>query len=214
MPPRGFAVPRWLLIVVAMLGVAGLGVAGATGFSATQELTRQQSALSAVQSEQQVADTDLAASRASLGDAQAAHQQASARLTDLGKVFAGQKACMDARTADFRELDRISLSLNDLWNRTAENSDFAKATEARIKALDDARKDYNEAAYRRSLGQISTANSWLSKAHAAEQTAAAKKTFMDGVLAEVDQDVAKVKADLDALETRLDETASTCAKTG
>jgi chromosome segregation ATPase len=214
MPPRGFLVPRWVVIALAVIGVAGIGVAGAVGYSATQELARQQSDLASAQSDLQAASSELAATQASLSDAKTAHQQATTRLDDLTAKFAAQKACVDARRGDFGKLDEISIALNALWNRTAENSEFATAGEARSKAVNEAIKDYNQAAYRRSLGQISTANGLLAKARAAEKTAADKTSFMDGVLAEVDAGVAKAKADLDALQARLDATGATCAKTG
>jgi len=216
-PPHGSAprtIPRWLLLLVALLGIAALGGAGAVGYAATQELSRQQSDLEAAQAELQSAKTDLASVQASVAEAQATHRQAADRLAALTRTFEAQTACVDARDADFRELDRISRLLNDNWNRTAEGSDFDKAAEARNDAINDALKGYNRAAYRRSLGQISSANSWLAKARAAEKLAAQKKTFMDGVLADVSDAATDIKSDLDELEARLDQTRVTCARTG
>jgi len=215
-PPQGAArtVPRWVVYLAALVGLALVGSAGAVGYSASQELARQQANLSQAQAELATQKSDLASVQGSLAEARTTHAALVESVASVQTTLDGQTACVDARRADFDELDRISKLLNDNWNRTSEDSEFQGAKEARADALNDARDAYYQAALKRSLGQISSSNSWLSKARAYEKKADEKKVFMDSVLKAVDTTAGEIEAALNALQSTLEQTRATCARTG
>ena len=214
---RNGPISRPAAVIVGILAVLLVGsiVWGAT---TAQTLSTTQGQLANASQQLSGTTTDLAASKAQVaqlgsdkGELTSANgqltsdktqltsdkTQLTANVAQLTEQVSKQTQCIAALNANATELQRISGLASTNFNRSAKGSAWAKADTA---ALNDY---YN--AYRAAFsGQLSTANSWISKGNAAIKTKSTQSEFI------TDAATKKVEAAEAALGTALAQSATTC----
>lgn len=205
--------------VVLALGLLAIGGTAVLGNGLSQDLAASRAQLAATSGEVATASTSLVDTTAKLDQtttkltaAGTERQKSEATVAGLESQVATQTECVRLQAAALDELVRISDLLTDNFNRTAENSVYAKADASREKALDSALDNYYLAYKNAFLGSTSAARGYADKGKSAESTVTAQEKIQDKELAAVNAAAKETEAAINALETQLDAMASTCGE--
>lgn len=208
---------RAAVAVVAAVGLLAIGATIAWGALLNQDLAAARATLATTESSLATTSTtleattgDLAAASASLATTTAEREALDAKVEGLAAQVAGQTACVARQTAALAELARISDLQTANFNRTAENSTWARAEAKRDRAIDDALDAYYQAYSRAFQGSTAAARASAANGKAAEAAIASQETQQAAELALIDRSAAEISGALDALEQELAATETTC----
>lgn len=219
-PPDGRRrVGRAPVAIVLALGLLAIGGTAVLGNGLSQDLAASRAQLAATTGEVATASASLVDTTAKLdettkelADAGTKRTQADTIVAGLEKQVATQTECVRLQAAALDELVRISDLLTDNFNRTAEDSAYAKANESREKALGSAIDNYYLAYKNAFLGSTSAARGYAAKGKTAEGTVTAQEKVQAKELAAVNAGAKVIEAAIDALEVQLDAMAATCGE--
>jgi len=207
-------VPQWTIIIAVIAGIVLIGAAIAFGVNASNHLTTEQATLAVRDTELSVAESDLVNAKDGLAAATIEHEDRSAEQDELTRTVRAQTACIRAQQVDVATLQGIIARQTDNFNKTAEDSGYAKADIARGTAIGKAIDAYYAAALARSEGRTSAARSSLSTARAQERKANEQRVIQKRVLVDVDRTAAAIATELEAFEVQLAATAKACGLGG
>lgn len=205
--------------IVVALGLLAIGGTAVVGNGLSQDLAASRAQLTARTGEVATASGSLVDTTAKLDQttteltaAGTERKKAESTVAGLESQVATQTECVRLQAAALDELVRISELLTDNFNRTAEDSVYAKANVSREKALDSALDNYYLAYKNAFLGSTSAARGYADKGKTAENTITAQEKIQDKELAVVNAGAKVIEAAIDALETQLDAMESTCGE--
>lgn len=205
--------------VLAVLGVLAIGGAAVLGYSLNQDLSATRATLASTEGDlgttkSTLVDTNttLDATNTTLAGATEERSGLDAQVSDLAAQVATQAKCLVLQTAALDELSRIEGLQTDNFNRTTENSTWAKAEIKRSKAVADALDAYYQAYSKAFDRNLSSARAWAAKGKEAQGVIAVQAKQQVAELDLIDRSAAEIAAALDALEKQLNTTESTCAE--
>lgn len=206
-----------LAIVVGALAIVAIGGVAAFGYSLNQDLAATRSTLASTETDLETTTSDLETTTSDLEKTSTELEAATAERADLDATIAelsaevaGRTECVTLQTAALEELARISDLQTDNFNRTAEDSTWAKSSDKRAKAVSDALDAYYQAYSKAFDGAISSARDWAAKGKAAVGVIATQATQQAAELALIDRSAAEIQAAIDALESHLGRVEASC----
>ena len=206
-------------VLMAVLAVLAIGGVAFLGYSLNQDLTATRASLASTEGDlattkSSLVDTNgtLDATNTSLAGAKEERSGLDAQVSDLAAQVATQAQCVVLQTAALDELSRIEGLQTDNFNRTTENSTWAKAEVKRNKAVGEALNAYYQAYSKAFDRNLSSARAWAAKGKEASGVIAVQAKQQVAELALIDRSAAEIKTALDALEQQLKTTESTCAE--
>jgi len=211
LPRPARTLPRWLVILGALVLLASIGSVAAWGYTSIQELERQKSALASAKQDLAASQSELAGVNGSLATVRLTHSEAASRSASLTARVANQSACIDAQATAREAISSITQLQIDTFNLTTKNSVWAKAEIAREKALFRAAEDYYAAFKSAFLGSTSAAAASYRKGQAEVATANAQLKIQNDELATVSANNKTIMAALDAFTATLANATTTCA---
>jgi hypothetical protein len=203
--------PRWLVILGALVLLASIGGVAAWGYASIQELERQKSALASANQDLAASQSELAGVNGSLAAVRQTHSEATSTSASLTERVANQSACIDAQATAREAISSITDLQIDTFNLTTKNSVWAKAEIAREKALLRAADDYYAAYKSAFLGNTSAAAASYRKGQAEVATADAQLKIQNGELATVSANNKLIMVALDAFGAKLAKATTACA---
>lgn len=212
-------VGRAPVAIVLVLGLLAIGGTAVLGNGLSQDLAASRAQLTTTTGEVATASASLVdttakldATTAELAAAGTERTKADAIVAGLQAQVATQTECVRLQSAALDELVRISGLLTENFNRTADDSVYAKANMSREKALDAALDNYYLAYKNAFLGSTSAARGYADKGKTAESTITAQEKIQAKELVAVDAAAKTIEGAIEALEAQLDEMASTCGE--
>jgi hypothetical protein len=206
-------------VLLAVLGVLAIGGSAALGYSLNQDLTAARASLASTEGDlattkSSLVDTNgtLDATNTSLAGAKEERSGLDAQVSDLAAQVATQAQCVVLQTKALDELSRIEGLQTDNFNRSTENSTWAKAEVKRNKAVGEALNAYYQAYSKAFDRNLSSARAWAAKGKEALSVIAVQAKQQVAELALIDRSAAEIKVALDALEQQLKSTESACAE--
>lgn len=220
-PPPEPAGPRRvgsrLAILVGALAIIAIGGVAAFGYSLNQDLAATRSTLASTEADLATTTSTLQTTTSDLGETSNELEAATAERADLDATVAELSAevavrteCVTLQTAALEELARISDLQTANFNRTAEDSTWAKSSAKRANAVSDALDAYYQAYSKAFDGAITSARDWAAKGKAAVGVIATQATQQAAELALIDRSAAEIQAAIDALETQLGRIEASC----
>ena len=218
-PPGPRRVGRGLSAVIVVIGLVAIGGIGVLGYSLSQDLAATRSSLATTESDLgstkatlETTTADLGTTETSLAAAKAEHADLDGQIAELAAEVAQQTKCVTLQTDALAELGRISELQTANFNRTTEDSTWAKAETKRVTATGNALDAYYQAYSRSFDGARASARDWASKGAAAEAVIASQAKQQAAEFALIDAKAAEIETAINALADDLDEAESSCAE--
>lgn len=203
--------------ILAGVGLAAITALSVAGYIAYDDLQRTHATL---------ADTlnDLASTRRTLDVESRERRLAESRVVllerdvssleqdaeDLRARIANQAGCIAALGDDVSELAAMHAELIANFNRTAEDSSWARARKAQVQALNDAADAYYEAYRAAFLGSYNSANDWVDRGNELLAEADDQLENMVSAVEEIDLATEQLSGRLDAFAAAIGDTAEAC----
>lgn len=181
-------------MTVALVGVGYWGYSNSQDLSRTRdELAATRSSLASEQGARAVAEGQARLLRTQVDTLTSQNDTMTSRNARLTSQVSAQGACIPALNADYAELQRIGDLQNANFNRTAKGSAWAKANDARQKAMNAAIDDYYEAYSAAFDGRYSAANTWITRGNAQMTKAGRLVKTMNAEIAKVDKSTKEIE---------------------
>ncbi|HET9345057.1 MAG TPA: hypothetical protein VFO05_05080 [Candidatus Limnocylindrales bacterium] len=206
-----------LAAVVGIIAVLAIGGVAFAGYTINQDLSTARTTLATTEGE-------LGSTRATLDDTASTLATTETRLaertteraaldveiTDLAAQVATQSECVRLQEEALVELIRISDLQTVNFNRTADESAWARAEDKRGENIDAALDAFYEAYKAAFQGSTGTARTHANRGQAAQARLADADRQQADELKLVDEKAAEIQAAIDALERQLTETQAVC----
>jgi hypothetical protein len=203
--------------VVGLFAILAIGGAAYLGFSLNQDLEATRSTLATTTSELGTTqasldetDATLVTTESELADRIAAREALDAEIADLTGQVATQTECVRLQEEALAELITISDLQTANFNRTADESTWARAEEKRGENIDQALDSFYEAYKAAFQGATTTAKNHANRGDAARARLADADRQQGDELRLIDEKAAEIQAAIDALEQHLTETQAVC----
>lgn len=216
-PPGPRRVGNRVAVLVGVLAALAIGGVAYAGYSLNQDLTATRATLATTETDLGSTRTTLdnttsrlATTNTELTNATVEREGLDAEISELSAQVATQTECVRLQEAALAELIVISDLQTANFNRTAENSTWAKSETKRSDGIDAALDEFY-AAYKAAFeGSTGTAKGHSDKGKAAQAKIAAAEKQQVAEINLVDQKAAEIQAAIDALEKQLTSIEATC----
>ena len=204
--------------VVVLFAILAIGGAAYLGYTLNQDLATTRSTLATTQSDLGSTETDLddttaeiAATKAEWEERVAEQATLEAQTDELSAQVATQTECVRLQEEALAALIVISDLQTENFNRTADESTWAKAEDTRGDNIDAALDEFYEAYKAAFQGSTVTAKTHADRGKAAQARLADADAQQAAELKLVDEKAAEIQAAMDTLEQHLKETETVCA---
>ena len=200
-----------LFAILAVGGVAYLGYTLNRDLEGTRStLATTTSELGSTQASLEETDATMATTETTLADRTSEREALDAEVADLTGQVATQTECVRLQEAALAELIVISDLQTANFNRTADESTWARAEDKRGENIDQALDSYYEAYKAAFQGSTGTAKNHANRGDAAKARLADADRQQGDELRLIDEKAAEIQAAIETLEQHLTETESVC----
>ena len=206
-----------VVAVIAILAILAIGGVAFAGYTLNQDLSTTRTTLATTESELgstratlDETDATLVTTETELADRTSERETLDGEVTDLVAQVKTQTECVRLQEEALAALITISELQTANFNRTADESTWAKAEEKRGENIDQALDSYYEAYKAAFQGSTTTAKNHANRGDAAKARLADADRQQGDELKLIDEKAAEIQTAIEALEQHLTETESVC----